>query len=254
MPRVRREAAERLRGPARTDAPRVRRPAWAAERLREADAPRVPRPAGGLRGLRGPMPRVWRREAAERLPGRRTSAGDRCPVCAACGGRPRNACGGLRGPRSRVCGDLRGPRNACGRPMPRVCRGLREACGGCEDRGPACTAARGTPAGGPCPARGGGLREACGMSAGGRGPACAAACEMPAGGRCPARGGGLLEACRTPAGGRCPRRTTQGGRIQRPPKRLSSPLPGACRPRVRRAFGPPGPSACVSGGMRGVSG
>ena len=36
-------------------------------------------------------------------------------------------------------------------------------------------------------------------------------------------------------GGRCPRRTTQGGRVQRPPKRLSSPLPGACS-----TAGPPG--------------
>ena len=55
-----REAAERLRGPARTEVPRVRRPAWAAERLREArgmparaEAPRVRRPA---ERPRGPMP------------------------------------------------------------------------------------------------------------------------------------------------------------------------------------------------------
>ena len=213
----------------------------------------MPRMGGGLRSACR-MPAGGRCAACGG--GRREAcgmpAGGRCPVCS---GRPRNACGGLRGPRSRACGDLHGPRNACGRPMSRAWRrpagGLRNArgCRGPAWRRPAggLRNARGRPMSracselrrprnaceNRCPARGSGLREACGMPAGDRCPACTASRV--------GRG--------TPVGDRCLRRTTQGGRIQRPPKRLSSPLPGACR-----AFGPPGPSARESGGMRGVSG
>ena len=76
---VRREAAERLRGPARTEIPRVRRPAWAAERLREADVPRVAaacgRPAGAART---DAPRV-------RRPAERPREAHAPRVAAACG-------------------------------------------------------------------------------------------------------------------------------------------------------------------------
>ena len=96
-------ACWRPAGAARTDAPRVRRPAWVAERPRGTDALCVRRAAGG-RGTpagacedRGPA-------RAATCVGRGTPAGGRCPA---------------RG------GDLRNPR---GRPMPRVCGGLREAC------------------------------------------------------------------------------------------------------------------------------
>ena len=199
--------------PARADAPRVRRPAWVAERLR---GPMSPACSGrhGPRNPRGrPMPRVYGglRSAC------RTPARAEAPCVAAGGGRPAEP---PRGPMPRVCGGRRGPRNAR------------------EGRGPAC--------GGRPAERRRGLRPRVWRRAAGD-------LRNPRGGRCPAwaavcMGRGTparTDAPRVRRPAEClpnargrpmpPAHNAGGGRIQRPPKRLSSPLPGACR-----AAGPPG--------------
>ena len=171
---------------------------------------REKRAAGGGEGGRG------RREAWG------TPSGGRCP---ACGGGLRETCGtpaGADAPRGRrAAWAAERPRGPAG-PRPRVGGGLREACGtparadAPRVRWPAWVA---EPPRGPMPRVGGGLhgsRNACED----RCPACAAACGVPA---------------ERPRETDAPGAQRRGGRIQRPPKRLSSPLPGACR-----AAGPPG--------------
>ena len=175
--------------PARADAPRVRRPAWVAERLR---GPMSPACSGrhGPRNPRGrPMPRVYGglRSAC------RTPARAEAPCVAAGGGRPAEP---PRGPMPRVCGGRRGPRNAR--------EGRGPACGGRPAERPReAEAPRAAAYGGRPAERPRGLRPR--VYGGPRGSPNARE------GRCPARGGGLREACGTSAGGRCPPAHNAGG-------------------------------------------
>ena len=193
-----------------------------------ADAPLVVaacgRPAERRRGGRCPACGGVRREACG------TPARAEAPCAAAGGGRPAEP---PRGPMPRVGGGRRGPRNAR--------EGRGPACGGRpaerprEAEAPRAAAYGGRPAERPR----GPMSPACGGRHGPRNPRVG---PMPR-----VCGGVRREACGTPARAEAPRRTTQGGRIQRPPKRLSGPLPGACR-----AAGPPGlrPAGAVRSRIR----
>ena len=228
------------------EAPRVRRPAWVAERLR------------------GPMPRVY---GGLRRP--RNAREGRCPACAAGGvgrGTPARAeAPRVRRPAERPRGaDVPRMATACGRPAerlqgprPRVGGGLREACGTpARADVPRMAAACGRPAErlrGPMPRVYGGPRGSPNARVGPMPRVCGglrSACGTPAGADAP-RGRRSAECLPNPRGGRCPPAHNAGGTHSASPQTVEQsfarglPGRGSAGPSARRGRPPANPAACA---------